>query len=37
MKYNFAVQPAILDDHQLASQAGWITLYHYDAESLEYA
>ncbi|MDW9423169.1 phage tail protein, partial [Yersinia enterocolitica] len=22
MKYNFAVQPAILDDHQLASQAG---------------
>ncbi|HDL7838381.1 TPA: tail fiber assembly protein [Yersinia enterocolitica] len=37
MKYNFTVQPAILDDHQLASQAGWITLYHYDAESLEYA
>ncbi|HDL7749400.1 TPA: tail fiber assembly protein [Yersinia enterocolitica] len=37
MKYDFAVQPAILDDHQLASQAGWITLYHYDAESLEYA
>ncbi|WP_145550133.1 tail fiber assembly protein [Yersinia intermedia] len=37
MKYNFAVQPAILDDHQLASQAGWITLYHYDADSLEYA
>ncbi|HFF1620936.1 TPA: tail fiber assembly protein [Yersinia enterocolitica] len=37
MKYDFAVQPAILDDHQLASQAGWVTLYHYDAESLEYA
>ncbi|HGK6780065.1 TPA: tail fiber assembly protein [Yersinia enterocolitica] len=37
MKYDFTVQPAILDDHQLASQAGWITLYHYDAESLEYA
>ncbi|WP_145534405.1 tail fiber assembly protein [Yersinia alsatica] len=36
MKYDFTVQPAILDDHQLASQAGWITLYHYDAESLEY-
>ncbi|HDL8468030.1 TPA: tail fiber assembly protein, partial [Yersinia enterocolitica] len=37
MKYDFAVQLAILDDHQLASQAGWVTLYHYDAESLEYA
>ncbi|MFM0974099.1 tail fiber assembly protein [Yersinia enterocolitica] len=37
MKYDFTVQPAILDDHQLASQAGWVTLYHYDAESLEYA
>ncbi|EPA8175218.1 tail fiber assembly protein, partial [Yersinia enterocolitica] len=37
MKYDFTVQPAILDDHQLASQAGWITLYHYDADSLEYA
>ncbi|HEI6788964.1 TPA: tail fiber assembly protein [Yersinia enterocolitica] len=37
MKYNFTAQPAILDDHQLASQAGWVTLYHYDAESLEYA
>lgn len=37
MKYNFAVQPALLDDHQLATQAGWITLYHYDADSLEYA
>ncbi|ELI8444769.1 tail fiber assembly protein, partial [Yersinia enterocolitica] len=24
------------DDRQLASQAGWITLYHYDAGSLEY-
>ncbi|HEN3626262.1 TPA: tail fiber assembly protein, partial [Yersinia enterocolitica] len=37
MKYDFTVQPAILDDHQLASQAGWVTLYHYDAGSLEYA
>ncbi|WP_075339354.1 tail fiber assembly protein [Yersinia enterocolitica] len=37
MKYDFTVQPAILDDHQLASQAGWVTLYHYDADSLEYA
>lgn len=37
MKYDFTVQPAILDDHQLASQAGWVTLYHYDAVSLEYA
>ncbi|OVZ76442.1 tail fiber assembly protein [Yersinia intermedia] len=37
MKYDFTVQPAILDDHQLASQAGWITLYHYDGDSLEYA
>ncbi|WP_145491113.1 tail fiber assembly protein [Yersinia rohdei] len=37
MKYDFAVTAAVLDKHQLASQAGWITLYHYDAESLEYA
>ncbi|EPA3165266.1 tail fiber assembly protein [Yersinia enterocolitica] len=36
MKYNFSIQSAILDDRQLASQAGWVTLYHYDAESLEY-
>ncbi|HEO0718007.1 TPA: tail fiber assembly protein [Yersinia enterocolitica] len=36
MKYNFSIQSAILDDHQLASQAGWVTLYHYDADSLEY-
>ncbi|HEN3251555.1 TPA: tail fiber assembly protein [Yersinia enterocolitica] len=37
MKYDFAVTAAVLDKHQLASQAGWITLYHYDADSLEYA
>ncbi|AJJ28154.1 tail fiber assembly protein [Yersinia enterocolitica] len=37
MKYNFAVTAAVLDKHQLASQAGWITLYHYDVETLEYA
>ncbi|EKN3682119.1 tail fiber assembly protein [Yersinia enterocolitica] len=37
MKYDFAVTAAVLDKHQLASQAGWVTLYHYDAESLEYA
>ncbi|UXD24672.1 Phage tail fiber assembly protein [Yersinia enterocolitica] len=37
MKYNFAVTAAVLDKHQLASQAGWVTLYHYDAVSLEYA
>lgn len=36
MKYNFTVTVAVLDKHQLNSQAGWITLYHYDAESLEY-
>ncbi|END9091171.1 tail fiber assembly protein [Yersinia enterocolitica] len=36
MKYDFAVTAAVLDKHQLASQAGWVTLYHYDAESLEY-
>ncbi|HDZ9830341.1 TPA: tail fiber assembly protein [Yersinia enterocolitica] len=37
MKYDFVVTAAVLDKHQLASQAGWITLYHYDAVSLEYA
>ncbi|HEN3672648.1 TPA: phage tail protein, partial [Yersinia enterocolitica] len=37
MKYDFTVQSAILDDRQLANQAGWVTLYHYDAVSLEYA
>lgn len=36
MKYDFAVKPATLDHHQQAHQAGWITLYHYDAETLEY-
>ncbi|HII2982660.1 TPA: tail fiber assembly protein [Yersinia enterocolitica] len=36
MKYDFAVTAAVLDKHQLASQAGWITLYHYDADSMEY-
>ncbi len=36
MKYDFSIQSAILDDRQLANQAGWVTLYHYDADSLEY-
>ena len=37
MKYDFAVTPAVLDDNQIASQAGWIALYHYDARTREYS